>query len=298
MCPSSAVVSINLVRVRHGGALPDEYILLAKILGAAAWPSLSCANCCNASSQVTKNQGVDKATIIPSVHDRQLEHAKIKSKLIELKREINSRLHRSTNDRQTTHRVIAYWRKLITVGARPASRAYEQRPIRRKIESKGKAAVRTSLLGSFLISICFGLLVFCGMMIAILFLQIRDMKVEIALWKQNLALAQDHLSQLEKIDRQNIIKKPTEAPAHVQITLSNDDMKVVRAFIKVPSQRGAQQKIYVGQEISDATAVRVPESLVSQMPKLRGARFLADENGAIILIGEGSNRADAVIEPQ
>jgi hypothetical protein len=287
------------VWVRQGGALPDEYILLAKILGAAAWPSLSCANCCNASSQVTKNQSVDKATIIPSFHDRQLERAKIKSKLIELKREINSRLHRSPNDRQTTRRVIAYWRKLITVGARPAPRAYEQqRPIKRKIESKGKAAVRTNLLGSFLISICFGLLVICGMMIAILFLQIRDMNVEIALWKQKLALAQDQLSQLEKISQQNIIKKPTEAPAHVQITLSNDDMKVVRAFIKVPSQRGAQQKIYVGQEISDATAVRVPESLVSQMPKLRGARFLADENGAIILIGEGSNRADAVIEPQ
>jgi len=124
------------------------------------------------------------------------------------------------------------------------------------------------------------------------------MNVEIALWKQKLALAQDQLSQLEKISQQNIINKPTEAPAHVQITLSNDDMKVVRAFIKVPSQRGAKRKIYVGQEISDATAVRVPESLVSQMPKLRGARFLADENGAIILIGEGSNRADAVIEPQ
>jgi hypothetical protein len=134
------------------------------------------------------------------------------------------------------------------------------------------------------------------MMIAILFRQIRDTKVEIALWKQNLALAQDHLSQLEKIAQQNMIKKPTEAP-HVQISLSNDEMEVIRAFIKVPSKRGAQQKIYVGQEVSDATAVRVPDSLVSQMPKLRGARFLADENGAIILIGEGSKRADAVIEP-
>ena len=247
---------------------------------------------------MTKDRGVDNATIVPSFDHRELERAKMKSKLIELKREINSRLRRSTNDRQTTRSVIAYWRNLTTVGARPAPRVSEQRPIKRKIESKGKAAVRTSLLGSFLISICFGLLVICGMMIAILFLQIRDMKVEIAFWKQKLALAQDQLSQLEKIDRQNIIKKPTEAPPHVQITLSNDDMKVVRAFIKVPSQRGAHQKIYVGQEISDATAVRVPESLVSQMPKLRGARFLADENGAIILIGEGSNRADAVIEPQ
>jgi hypothetical protein len=34
------------------------------------------------------------------------------------------------------------------------------------------------------------------------------------------------------------------------------------------------------------------------MPKLRGAKFLVDQNGAIIIIGEGSNRADAVIEPQ
>jgi hypothetical protein len=245
---------------------------------------------------MTKDRGVDNATIVPSFDDRELERAKMKSKRIELKREINSRLRRSTNDRQTTRSVIAYWRNLTTVGARPAPRVSEQRPIKRKIESEGKAAGRISPLGSLLISICFGLLVLCVMMIAILFRQIRDTKVEIALWKQNLALAQDHLSQLEKIAQQNIIKKPTEAP-HVQISLSNDEMEVIRAFIKVPSKRGAQQKIHVGQEVSDATAVRVPDSLVSQMPKLRGARFLADENGAIILIGEGSKRADAVIEP-
>jgi hypothetical protein len=245
---------------------------------------------------MTKDRGVDNATIVPSFDDRELERAKMKSKLIELKREINSRLRRSTNDRQTTRSVIANWRNLTTVGARPAPRACEQRPIKRKIESEGKAARRISPLGSLLISICFGLLVLCVMMIAILFRQIRDTKLEIALWKQNLALAQDHLSQLEKIAQQNIIKKPTEAQ-HVQFSLSNNDMEVIRAFIKVPSQRGAQQKIHIGQEISDATAVRVPDSLVSQMPKLRGARFLADENGAIILIGEGSKRADAVIEP-
>jgi hypothetical protein len=35
----------------------------------------------------------------------------------------------------------------------------------------------------------------------------------------------------------------------------------------------------------------------NQLPKLRGAKFLVDQNGAII-ISENSNRADAVIEPQ
>jgi hypothetical protein len=33
-------------------------------------------------------------------------------------------------------------------------------------------------------------------------------------------------------------------------------------------------------------------------PKLRGAKFFVDQNSAIIIVGAGSNRADAVIEPQ
>jgi hypothetical protein len=39
----------------------------------------------------------------------------------------------------------------------------------------------------------------------------------------------------------------------------------------------------------------IPASLVDQMPKLRGARFSIDQDGAIIIIGEGSNRVDAVL---
>jgi hypothetical protein len=76
-------------------------------------------------------------------------------------------------------------------------------------------------------------------------------------------------------------------------------MRVIREFIKVlPSKPGAQQKIQLGEEISDTPSTPVPESLVNRLPKLRGASFLVDQNGAIIIIGEGSKRADAVIEPQ
>jgi hypothetical protein len=39
----------------------------------------------------------------------------------------------------------------------------------------------------------------------------------------------------------------------------------------------------------------IPESLVDQLPKLRAARFSIDQDGAIIIIGAGSNRADVVI---
>jgi hypothetical protein len=51
-------------------------------------------------------------------------------------------------------------------------------------------------------------------------------------------------------------------------------------------------------KISDTKSAPIPETLVTQMPKPRGAKFFVDQNGAIIIIGEGSNPVDAVIEPQ
>ena len=120
--------------------------------------------------------------------------------------------------------------------------------------------------------------------------------------KQRLAATEAQSWQVRKkcsaTNRQRInnIRGP---PRRIPITLGNDDMKAIRASIKVlPSKPGAQQKIRVGDKISDVRSAPVPESLVNQMPKLRGAKFFVDQNGAIIIIGEGSNRADAVIEPQ
>ena len=76
-------------------------------------------------------------------------------------------------------------------------------------------------------------------------------------------------------------------------------MKAIRTSIKVlPPKPGAQAKIRVGEEVSDVRSAPVPESLSTQIPKLRGARFSIDDNGAIVLFAEGSNYVGAVIEPQ
>jgi hypothetical protein len=126
--------------------------------------------------------------------------------------------------------------------------------------------------------------------------------------KLRLAGVDSHLSRLEvgrleeiaqqKIKEAKIAEAPPP-PRRVQISLSNDDIKLIRASIKIlPSQPGAQSKVQLGQEISNISAAPVPGSVVGQIPKLRGARFLVDDNGAIIIIAEGSNRADVVIEPQ
>jgi hypothetical protein len=170
-----------------------------------------------------------------------------------------------------------------------------------KRTSKKEVVRRASALGLFL-SICFGLLAICGVIVALLLLQIKNMKVEMAGIKQRLAAAEAYLGKSEKIAQQQIVKETTivdNPPRHSPITLGNDDTKAIRAFIKVlPSKSGAQPKIHLGDMISDIGSAPVPESLINQVPKLRGAKFLVDQNGAIIIVGEGSNRADAVIESQ
>jgi hypothetical protein len=118
---------------------------------------------------------------------------------------------------------------------------------------------------------------------------------------QHLATLEAQVRKVEKNAQEQVKESRIleAAPRRVPITLSNDDMKAIRGFIKVlPSQPGTQQKFHVGDEISNFRSAPVPEPLVNQMPKLRGARFLVDDNGAIIIIGDGSNRADALIEPQ
>ena len=70
----------------------------------------------------------------------------------------------------------------------------------------------------------------------------------------------------------------------------------MRVFMHGRRDWTAQQKNSRGEQ--DFRYKIGPETLVTQMPKPRGAKFFVDQNGAIIIIGEGSNRADAVIEPQ
>jgi len=246
------------------------------------------------------------------------------SRLTELEREIKAMLspirdHRKTapNKRNAIARFFksvgensgnqkrataASGSNLNPIAAHPVLRPGEPEiATQEKPRAKRRAAGRASALGVFL-SICFGLLAICGIIIALLFLQIKEMKVEMTGIKQRLAATEAHLGRFEKIAQQQTVKEQQiveASPRHTPITLSNDDIKAIRAFIKVlPSKPGAQAKIRVGDQISDIGSAPVPESLVNQMPKLRGAKFLVDQNSAIIIIGEGQNRADAVIEPQ
>lgn len=132
-----------------------------------------------------------------------------------------------------------------------------------------------------------------------LFIQVKDMKLEIVQWERSLSATRARLNQVEKIAEERTVKKTTISGTqsiHTTISLAKADVQVIREFIKVvPPEPGASQKIQLGDKIS--ASAPVPGSLVDQVPKLRGARFLIDQNGAIIISGEGSSRADVIIAP-
>jgi outer membrane murein-binding lipoprotein Lpp len=204
---------------------------------------------------------------------------------------------------------VASARKVLTIGVRAAPEPQQPKPVaapaRRPVPAKRARAAGTSGIGLVLVSVCFGLLVLSGVVIALLFLQLRGMKDEIARWQQALSATQTQLRQVEKAARQKADSETKAAAAATTraergpLVLGSDEMKAIRASIKVlPSKPGAQAKARVGEELPDLRSAPVPEALTDQIPKLRGARFAVDDNGAIILFAEGSSRVGAVIERQ
>jgi hypothetical protein len=82
------------------------------------------------------------------------------------------------------------------------------------------------------------------------------------------------------------------------LELSYNDAQLLRSYIKVPpSPRGTPPTIRPGALVPDAVLLPVPPQISEKIPILQGARFTTDRNGAIILVREGSRRADAVIAP-
>jgi hypothetical protein len=170
-------------------------------------------------------------------------------------------------------------------------------PVSQAISQTTQPTAKANTLERVLISVCFGLLIVAGILVAVLYLQVKALKAELAMGQRRVAAITARVNQLEKSNQQKPGRDAalTEQP-HAEIALSKGDLSVIRQFIKVlPAPPGAEQKIHVGDDVSNIAAIPVPESLVQQLPKLRGARFSIDQSGVIVLIGEGSKKADAIV---
>jgi hypothetical protein len=187
-------------------------------------------------------------------------------------------------------------------GGRPIRKTQTPRT-REPISSKqDKRRSYRSLLDSFLLAACFGLICICGIVLLSLFLQVQRMQSEMARSQSSLSDAKTQLVRLESAVRmmqERAPQKPARlaAPPRAALVLTKDEKATIRQFIRVLPP-GGQAKIHAGDEVSATASAPVPDALVEKMPKLRGARFLIDQNGAIVILGEGSNRADAIVSPR
>jgi hypothetical protein len=190
-------------------------------------------------------------------------------------------------------------------GAKPIRKA--PTPRRREPVSSKQGARRghRGLLDGLLLAACFGLVGICGVLVLSLFLQVQDMQGQIDRSQSSLSDAKAQLSQLESAVQSLVQERAAQtatrsaAPPQPALVLSKDEKATIRQFIRVlPPVPGGQPKIHLGDAVSSAASAPMPEALVEQMPKLRGARFLIDQDGAIVILGEGSNRADAIVPPR
>lgn len=196
-------------------------------------------------------------------------------------------------------------RKLFYVAFRGAHRPIERKPAAsRPVASafrKSSVPAKTNMLGRLALSACLGLTAFCAIMVLILLLQMRDSAAKIDRLERELATTRANLSRLEnKVDVPQPAPKEASAakarPPHMPLSLAMPEIKLIRESIKVlPPKPDAKETIHLGDAVSTLSSAPVPDSLVEQLPKLRGARFSIDQNGAIIIIGPGSSQADAVI---
>jgi hypothetical protein len=208
-------------------------------------------------------------------------------------------------------KISAAWiRKLFVAAIRGvtfSSTVRRKRPVAtldRPASPESLASGDVGRVGVTLVSVCLGLVSLCAVVAILLFVQVRGLKTDLAQMGLELAATKATVTQFEKIARQisngvaaadnrNIA---TTQPKQPPLVLDITDIQTIRQFITVtPPQLGARHDINVGDEVRELPTRPIPDLLADALPKLRGARFSIAQDSAIILIGAGSNRVDAVI---
>ena len=146
--------------------------------------------------------------------------------------------------------------------------------------------------------------------------QIKGLKAELASARRELAGAKDRLARLERrldtaasqsAPSQGNLGRPldgagavrTDATAGGVLELSREEVQLVRDYIKLPpAPPGAVQTMALGAPVPDTMLMPLPSQITDKFPRLLGARFATDRNGAIVIVRRGSRSADAVITRQ
>lgn len=228
----------------------------------------------------------------------------VTNKLVKLRAQIRLPTFSFQEAKQTWQ---GFFRRPDNPPAKPKPHLVQTPPRRtqqqRQIPPRQPTPQSTITAEKILIYLFVGLTILCVTLILIMLKQMNDIKSTIAVWQKEIAATNARLSQVEKAQqdhlRQQIHAAPKEPARHAPLALVQSDFDIVRQFIKVPPQApGKSPTVHLGDQVPDATSIPVPEALTDKLPVLRGARFFLDQDGSIVLIGKGSNQADAIVSPQ
>jgi hypothetical protein len=148
---------------------------------------------------------------------------------------------------------------------------------------------------------------------AMAFSQLRAVKADVASSREELMLAQERTTKLERqldkalhsLEQQAQLVRAAEHTASVRegsekaaIKLSTDEIQLIRSYIKAsPVTVETTGTVGVGEELRDTRMLPLPSQIAAKSPRLAGGRFKIDRNGAIVISLRKSKQVDAVILP-
>jgi hypothetical protein len=136
----------------------------------------------------------------------------------------------------------------------------------------------------------------------IVFTQLKSLKGEIATLQREIIALKLRVARLDQIAsaneaRDNAPRSPARThPDQASLSLSREEIQLIRDYIKpAPVAGAATESIKVGDPVTGET-IPFPSPITDKVRKLLGARFTI-RNGVIVITGNGSHYADAVIGP-
>jgi hypothetical protein len=139
--------------------------------------------------------------------------------------------------------------------------------------------------------------------------QVGDVKTDVALGNQTMGRIEKIVGDLQTTQTQaqatltrmeallQARSNPSDRLPFAVMLLDENEKQLIFKFITVKAVPGATPGVKVGDVISDPTLLKsVPDDLATAVPRLKGARFLIDENsGSILIVAAGDNRVVAVV---
>ena len=141
---------------------------------------------------------------------------------------------------------------------------------------------------------------------AFLLAQISGLRNEVTGVRRELTSAKDRIARLERKSEEppfsqrfnELTQKQAEDRRPPPLELSREEVQLIRDYIKIPpAPPGTAATIQIGAVVPPTLLVPLPQQIGEKSPKLIGARFMTDRNGAIVIVGRASRQADAIIAP-